>query len=79
MNSPCEWLLFVLSPCFQILGKWQCCFASSDGPITLLQDLVFKGARLRKVNAGDLDDGLPCGFLAGPIVEVWVALRLNWA
>jgi hypothetical protein len=78
MNSPCEWLLFVLSP-FPNLGKGQCCFASSDGPITLLQDLVSKGARLRQVNAGDLDDGLPRGFLAGPIVEVWVALRLNWA
>jgi hypothetical protein len=40
---------------------------------------VSKGARLRQVNAGDLDDGLPRGFLAGPIVEVWVALRFNWA
>ena len=26
-----------------------------------------------------LDDSLPRGFLAGAIVEVWVALRLNWA
>ena len=34
---------------------------------------------LREVDAGDLDDGLPRGFLAGAIVEVWVALRLNWA
>jgi hypothetical protein len=32
-----------------------------------------------EVDAGDLDDGLPRGFLAGAIVEVWVALRLNWA
>ena len=34
---------------------------------------------LRQVDAGDLDDGLPRGFLAGAIVEVWVALRLNRA
>ena len=34
---------------------------------------------VRQVDAGDLDDGLPRGFLAGAIVEVWVALRLNWA
>ena len=34
---------------------------------------------VREVDAGDLDDGLPRGFLAGAIVEVWVALRLNWA
>src|SRR5947209_5920545 len=33
----------------------------------------------RQVDAGDLDDGLPRGFLTGAIVEVWVALRLNWA
>ena len=33
----------------------------------------------REIDAGDLDDGLPRGFLAGAIVEVWVALRLNWA
>jgi hypothetical protein len=32
-----------------------------------------------EVEAGDLDDGLPRGFLAGAIVEVGVALRLNWA
>ena len=32
-----------------------------------------------EIDAGDLDDGLPRGFLAGAIVEVWVALRLNWA
>jgi hypothetical protein len=32
-----------------------------------------------EVEARDLDDGLPRGFLAGAIVEVWVALRLNWA
>jgi hypothetical protein len=48
-------------------------------PSALHRDLVFKGARLRQVDAGDLDDGLPRGFLAGAIVEVWVALRLNWA
>ena len=34
---------------------------------------------LRQVHAGDLDDGLPRGFLAGVIVEVWVALHLDWA
>jgi hypothetical protein len=45
----------------------------------LLQDLAFEDAGLRQVHAGDLDDGLPRGFLAGAIVEVWVALRLNWA
>ena len=33
----------------------------------------------REIDAGDLDHGLPRGFLAGAIVEVWVALRLNWA
>ena len=32
-----------------------------------------------EVDAGDLDDGLPRGFLVGAIVGVWVALRLNWA
>ncbi len=46
---------------------------------TLLQDLAFKDAGLRQVHAGDLDDGLPSGFLTGSVVEVWVALRLNWA
>ena len=35
---------------------------------------------LRKRNrCQSLDDRLPRGFLAGAIVEVWVALRLNWA
>ena len=38
-----------------------------------------KDAWLRQVHARDLDDALPCGFLAGAMVEVWVALRLNWA
>ena len=33
----------------------------------------------REIDAGDFDDGLPRGFLVGAIVEVWVALRLNWA
>jgi len=32
-----------------------------------------------KIDAGDIYDGLPHSFLAGAIVEVWVALRLNWA
>src|SRR5271165_1063675 len=31
-----------------------------------------------QVDAGDLDDGLPRGFLAFAIVEVWLELRLNW-
>ena len=31
------------------------------------------------VDAGDLDDGLPRGFLVGAIVKVRVAHRLNWA
>ena len=38
-----------------------------------------KGCWLRQVDAGDLDDGLPRGFLAGAIVKVWVAHRLDWA
>ena len=32
-----------------------------------------------EVDAGDLDDGLPRGFLVGAIVKVRVAHRLNWA
>jgi hypothetical protein len=35
--------------------------------------------RGREIDAGDLDDGLPRGFLAGAIEKVWMALRLNWA
>ena len=31
----------------------------------------------REIDARHLDDGLPRGFLAGTIVEVWVALRLE--
>ena len=38
-----------------------------------------QGCGVRQVDARDIDDGLPRGFLAGAIVEVWVALRLNWA
>jgi len=33
----------------------------------------------REIAASDLDDGSPRGFLAGAIVEVWLALRLNGA
>lgn len=33
----------------------------------------------REVDASDVDDGLPRGFLKSAIVQVWVALRLNWA
>ena len=32
-----------------------------------------------EIDARDLDNGLPRGFLAGAIVEVWLALHLNWA
>jgi hypothetical protein len=32
-----------------------------------------------QADGGDIDDGLPRGFLAGAIVKMWVALRLNWA
>ena len=46
---------------------------------SLLQDAVINDAGLKQVHAGDLDDGLPGGFLAGAIVEVWLALHLNWA
>jgi hypothetical protein len=38
-----------------------------------------QGCWVRQVDARDLDDGLPRGFLAGAIVEVWLALHLNWA
>ena len=38
-----------------------------------------QGCWVRQVDAGDFDDGVPGGFLIGAIVEVWVALRLNWA
>ena len=44
----------------------------------LLQDTALKELG-RQVDAGDLDDGLPRGFLVGAIVEVWLALRLDWA
>src|ERR1700735_574921 len=35
-----------------------------------------QGCWLRQVRARDIDDGLPRGFLAGVIVEVWLALHL---
>jgi hypothetical protein len=38
-----------------------------------------QGCWVRQVDAGDTGDGLPRGFLAGAIVKVWVAHRLNWA
>ena len=34
---------------------------------------------VRQVDARDLDDGLPRGFLTGAIVKMWVAHRLDWA
>ena len=45
----------------------------------VVKDAVVKDAGLRQVHAGDLDDGLPGGFLTCAVVQVWVALRLNWA
>ncbi len=45
----------------------------------LLSGHSAQGCWVRQVDAGDLDDGLPCGFLAGTVVEVWVTLHLNWA
>jgi len=44
----------------------------SAGPATSV-------AFVRQIDAGDIDDGLPRGFLAGAIVEVRLALHLNWA
>ena len=38
-----------------------------------------QGCWVRQVDARDLDDGLPRGFLVGAIVKVRVAHRLNWA
>jgi hypothetical protein len=32
-----------------------------------------------EIDARDLDDGVPRGFLAGAIGEVWLALHLNRA
>ena len=32
-----------------------------------------------EIDARDLDDDLPRGFLAGAIAEVWLELRLHWA
>jgi hypothetical protein len=32
----------------------------------------------RGIGTGDLDDGLPRGFLAGAIVKIWLAHRLDW-
>ncbi len=33
---------------------------------------------LKREDAGDIHAGQPRGFVAGVIVEVWVALRFNW-
>jgi hypothetical protein len=41
-------------------------------------DRALKGW-VRQVDARDLYDGLPRGFLAGAIVKMWVAHRLDWA
>jgi hypothetical protein len=32
-----------------------------------------------KIDARNIDDGLPGGFLVGAIVKVWMELRLDWA
>ncbi len=34
---------------------------------------------MRQVDVGDVDDGLPRGFLAGAIVAVRLPLHLDWA
>jgi len=36
-------------------------------------------AGLRQVDTGERDDGLPRGFLAGAIMKMWVAHRLDKA
>ena len=41
----------------------------------LLQDAALKDAVGREIDAGDVDDGLPRGFLAGAIVKMRVAHR----
>jgi len=58
-------------------------FERADGSDMIVakfrNDVQRRGFDRLKIDARDLDDGLPRGFLAGAIVEVWVALRLNWA
>ncbi len=60
-----------------ICGEWsRTCFELFSGRADQLSvhDTALKDAGLDKVDAGDLDDGLPRGFLAGAIVKMWVAL-----
>jgi hypothetical protein len=45
----------------------------------LLHDTALKESCEREIDAGDLDDGLPSDLLAGAIVKMWVAHRLDWA
>ena len=51
-------------------------FPVSDGRFRTRRRRGFEG---REIDARDLDDGLPRSFLAGVIVEVWLALHLNRA
>ena len=72
--------IFVRRRAFQ---SWPRCsdvvFASSGAATSAPSGHRAQGCWLRQVDAGDLDDGLPRGFLAGAIVEVWLALHLDWA
>ena len=52
-------------------------FLWSAGPFCYRRNR--RGFDRLEIDARDLDDGLPRGFLVGAIVEVWLALRLNWA
>ena len=55
------------------------CFASDGAPISAPPGHRYQGCWLGQLHAGDLDDGLPRGFLGGAIVEVWLTLYLDWA
>ena len=52
---------------------------STAGPFCYRRNRRRRGSDRREIDARDIDDGLPGGFLVGAIVEVWVELRLNWA
>jgi hypothetical protein len=61
------------------MGCARCLARSIEYPLwELLQDTALKVLG-GEVKARDLADGLPRCFLAGEIVEVWLALHLNWA
>jgi hypothetical protein len=62
----------------------KCCgrrriFLWSAGPFCYRRNRLRRGSGRRVIDARDLDDGLPRGFLAGAIVKMWVAHRLDWA